>query len=98
MEIGYRDLTSKMSDNEFRAYFEYVFNDEKQYLILDTVDYERDIQMENIEAESKVLVVPLFEKVIIHHINMDTNEPVLTKYEVSVGYVSSKTVTPYNSL
>ncbi|MMZ42356.1 hypothetical protein D1872_38780 [compost metagenome] len=86
----YREMFGKMSDNEFKSYFEYMFENENQYLILDTVDYERDISMENIEAAAKVIGVPLFEKVIMPHINMDTNQPVLTKYEVPVGYVPIK--------
>lgn len=86
----YRAMFGKMSDAEFSKFFDGFFKDENQYLILDIIDYERDVRMEDIEQAANLLDVPLFEKVMLPHINMDTNEPVLTKYEVPVGYVPTK--------
>jgi hypothetical protein len=54
-------------------------------LTLDIIDYERTLSMENIKKAAKYLDVPLFEKVVMPHINMDKDNPIVTKYEVPVG-------------
>lgn len=88
----YRQMFNKMPDAKFDSFFKEFFNDPDQYFILDTVDYERDLNINNIEKAAKDLNVPLFEKVIMPHVNMDKASPVVTKFEVPVGYVHKKRV------
>jgi hypothetical protein len=88
----YKDIFSEMSDNQFDTFFKDFFKDPNQYLILDTVDYERDLRIENVEKAAKVLNVPLFEKVVQPYINMDNDHPIISKYPVPVGYVHIKRV------
>lgn len=88
----YREMFSKMSDKEFDDFFKKFFENEDEYLILDVVDYERDLRIEHVENAAKILGVPLFEKVALPFINKDTKNPVITKYEVPVGYVHIKRV------
>lgn len=88
----YREMFRKMSDKEFDDFFKRFFENEDEYLILDVVDYERDLRIEHVENAAKILGVPLFEKVALPFINKDTKNPVITKYEVPVGYVHIKRV------
>lgn len=88
----YRAFFKSMNDAQFDSFFKEFFADENQYLTLDVVDYERDLKMEHIESAAKELGVPLFEKVIMPHVNKNTEIPVVTKFEVPVGYVPLKRV------
>lgn len=88
----YKNMFKKMSDVEFEKYFKTLFKNEDEYLILDIVDYERTVTIENIEKAAKILDIPLFEKVALPFLSPDTNTPVVTKYEVPVGYIHCKRV------
>lgn len=88
----YKDMFSKMSDKEFDDFFKQLFSNEDEYLVLDVVDYERDLRIEHVEKAANILGVPLFEKVVMPFVNMDTENPIVTKYEVPVGYVHIKRV------
>lgn len=88
----YKNLFKKMSDTEFEKYFKTIFNNEDEYLVLDIVDYERTVTIENIEKAAKVLDIPLFERVAMPFLSPDENQPVLSKYEVPVGYIHCKRV------
>ena len=88
----YKKMFSDMSDNQFNTFFKRFFEDEDQYLILDIIDYERELRMEHAEKAAKVLGVPLFEKVAIPFINHDADNPIVTKNEVPVGYLHIKRV------
>ncbi|NNV04739.1 hypothetical protein, partial [Brevibacillus sp. MCWH] len=88
----YKDMFSKMSDKEFDDFFKQLFSNEDEYLVLDVVDYERDLRIEHVENAANILGVPLFEKVVMPFVNMDTENPIVTKYEVPVGYVHIKRV------
>lgn len=88
----YRDMFEKMSDAEFDRFFKEFFQDENQYLVLDVVDYERDLRMEHVENAAKILGVPLFERVVTPHVNKDSDNPVITKAAVPVGYIHVKRV------
>ena len=78
--------TSSIKDKFFKDLFE----NEDRYLILDIVNYERDLTIEQIEAAAKVLDIPLMEKVAMPFVNEDPDHPVLTKYECPVGYLHLK--------
>lgn len=86
----YKSMFSKMTDTEFNSFFKKFFKDENMYLILDIVNYERDVTIGQIEKAAKVLGIPLFEKVAMPFITGDKEHPVLSKQEVPVGYVHMK--------
>ncbi len=89
----YKDLFKDMSDASFFKFLEEnLFQDEYACLILDTVDYERDLKIENVQKAADFLGVPLMEKVVMPFANMDTDQPVVSKFEVPVGYVHIKRV------
>ena len=86
----YKSMFSNMNDSQFDKFFKNLFDNEELYLVLDIVNYERDLTIENIEAAAKVLDIPLMEKVAMPFVNGNTDNPVLTKYEVPVGYLHIK--------
>lgn len=86
----YKAMFSSMSDAQFDKFFKDLFKNEDRYLILDIVNYERDLTIEQIEDAAKILDVPLMEKVAMPFVNGDADRPVLTKYEVPVGYLHIK--------
>lgn len=86
----YKNMFSKMTDNQFDTFFKNFFKNEDTYLILDIIDYEREVKLEDIEKAAKYLKVPLFEKVIIPFANGDKEHPTITKHEVPVGYLHCK--------
>lgn len=88
----YRNLFKKMSDVEFDKFFKNLFAQENDYLVLDIVDYERDLKIENVEKAAKLLNVPLFERVVMPYASTDKDNPIVTKYEVPVGYIHCKRV------
>lgn len=88
----YRDLFKSMSDTQFDQYFKEFFANENEYLVLDVVDYERDVSLDSIEKAANVLGIPLEEYVIMPHINGDIDDPVITKFKVPTGYIHEKRV------
>lgn len=86
----YKALFKPMSNAQFEVFFKDLFADESDYLILDTVDYERDLKIEHIENAAKYLNVPLFEYVAMPYISMNNDQPIITKVEVPVGYIHVK--------
>jgi hypothetical protein len=86
----YRAMFEPMSDDQFDKFFSEFFKDENQYLVLDVVDYERNLTIENVEKAAKILNVPLFEHVAMPHVDMNKENPVVTQYPVPVGYVHLK--------
>ena len=86
----YKAMFEPMTDQKFKSFFTEFFNNPKHYLILDMVDYERDLQVEYIEAAAKVIDVPLFEYVTMPHLTMDKENPIITKHKVPVGYIHLK--------
>lgn len=86
----YKKLFKGMSNVQFDQYFKNMFSREDDYLVLDTVDYERELRIEHIKAAAEYLKVPLMERVAMPYIDMNTNSPVVTKVDVPVGYVHTK--------
>lgn len=86
----YKAMFKKMSDAEFENFFKRLFKDEDSYLILEVVDYERDVTIEGIEKAAKILGVPLFEKIAMPSLNGDKNNPIVTKQPAPVGYLHIK--------
>lgn len=86
----YKAMFKPMTDAKFKSFFKEFFSNEYHYLILDMVDYERTIQIEDIEDGAKVLNIPLYEHVAFPHINMDKEHPIVTPHPVPVGYLHIK--------
>lgn len=86
----YRNLFKAMSDAQFDTFFKNLFASEVDFLILNVVDYEIDLRLEHVEAAAKVLGVPLTEHVAMPYVNMDKDNPIVTKQEVIVGYLHIK--------
>ena len=86
----YKAMFKKMSDAEFENFFKRLFKDDDSYLILEVVDYERDVTIEGIEKAAKILGVPLFEKIAMPSLNGDKNNPIVTKQPAPVGYLHIK--------
>ena len=86
----YKALFQPMSDAKFKNFFVEFFNNPDHFLILDMVDYERDLQVEYIEEAAKLIDCPLYEYVAMPHLTMDKDHPVITKHKVPVGYLHLK--------
>lgn len=86
----YKQMFDKMNESQFDSFCKRFFKNENDYLILDIVDYERDLKMDNIEKAAKIMNVPLFERVAVPFSNMDKERPIITKYPVPVGYANIK--------
>lgn len=86
----YKDIFSGMSDSQFDSFFKKFFQDPKSYLILDIIEYERSIDMKDIEDAAKVLNIPLYEDLYMPWLTMDKDNVICTKYPVAVGYLNIK--------
>lgn len=82
----YRQKFKAMNDKQFDTYFKNIFNkDTNDHLVLDIVEYERDLRIENVEKAADFLGVPLFEYVVMPFVNNDTENPVVSQFKVPVG-------------
>ena len=88
----YKDFFGKMTDSQFKSFFDRFFNDDTAYLTLDIVGYEHEIDLPSIEKAAKFLGVPLFEYVIMPNLNEDGDKVISTKRPVPVGYIHMKAV------
>lgn len=86
----YKTMFSGMTDAQFDKFFKNLFANDDLYLILDIISYERELTIEQIENAAKILNIPLMEKVAMPFSNGDPDNPVITKYEVPVGYIHIK--------
>ena len=86
----YKDLFNPMSEAKFKSFMKEFFENEYHYLTFEMVDYEREVQIENIEKAAKVLNVPLYERVTFPHFTMDTEDAIVTPAPIPVGYINLK--------
>ena len=86
----YKSLFNPMSDMQFRRYFTDFFANENAYLVLDVIEYERNLKMEDVERGAKVLEIPLYEYVSLPHLSMDKDTIITTPVPVPVGYINEK--------
>ena len=86
----YKSIFENMNDNEFAKYFKELLSDDLNNFILDIVEYENDLQMENIEKCAKVLGIPLYEDVYLPHLTMDKKKVVKYKQKALVAYMNVK--------
>lgn len=87
---NYRKLFKDMTDPQFDTFFKKLFASENDYLTLDVIDYEIDLRMNHIEDAAKVLGVPLMEHLAMPYLNMDNENPIVSKTPVITGYLHIK--------
>lgn len=88
----YKDLISKMSEKEFISFFTELLSDPNMVLMLNMIDYEREIDINQVEKAAKFLGIPLEEEVVLPYINMNKEKPIVTRIKVIVGYIIVKRV------
>lgn len=94
----YKEKFSKMSDAEFDKFMKEFRDDEKYNFYLETIEYERDLTIENIHKAADYLKIPLYEHVALPYINevdvrdpdYDPSEIMVTPNAVPVGYIHIK--------
>ncbi|MDD3172099.1 MAG: hypothetical protein PHF63_00265 [Herbinix sp.] len=86
----YKNIFKSMSDAKFEQYIKGVLNNEDEYFIFHTVDYENDLRIENVEKAAEHLGVPLFEYVNMPYVNNNKENPIKTRHPVPVGYLHIK--------
>lgn len=86
----YQQMFSKMSNVQFDDFFKKLFSNEDNYLILDIADYERNLDMDKVNAAAKLLKVPLYEKINMPYLDNNKENPIQSMYEVPVGYLHIK--------
>lgn len=86
----YHDILDGMSDTQFNQWVEKFFNDPKQFIYVEMVEYERELSMDKIEKCAKFMKVPLFERVALPYLTSDNGPTVVTPEPVAVGYVHEK--------
>lgn len=88
----YQAMFGKMSDEQFKHYFDNFFKDNNAYLTLDIVGYEHEVSMNTITKAAKFLNVPLYETVMMPMVDDRNGKAITTKQKVPVGYIHMKTV------
>lgn len=87
---AYHRKFDKMTDKEFDAYITKFLNNPKANLYLEIVEYERDLDIANIEKCAEYLKVPLFERVALPYLTGDKDNTIVTPNPVPVGYIHEK--------
>lgn len=92
----YKDFFGKMTDDQFKAFFDKFFKDNTAYLTVDVEAYKNDLKMVNIYKAAKYLKVPLFETVMEPFFNKNddpnSGKTIATARKVPVGYIHMKPV------
>lgn len=86
----YQQMFSKMSNVQFDEFFKKLFSSEDNYLILDIADYERNLDMDKVNAAANLLKIPLYEKINMPYLDNNKENPIQSMYEVPVGYLHIK--------
>lgn len=86
----YRNMLSKMSNSEFEELMKNMWEDDTLNFVLDIEDYERELILDNVEAASEVLGIPLEEYCVMPHLNMDNAMPEISKVPFITGFIIYK--------
>ena len=86
----YKKLFSTMSDSKFENFMRCLFDDHNTNFTLEVKDFEREVTIEMIEKAAKVLGIELEEYVILPHISMSQEHPIVTKEKCITGYLIEK--------
>ena len=86
----YREMFEGMNDQQFAKFMKEFLDNDLDNFSFDMVDFERDIDFNNMEKAAKVLGIDLFEYLYIPHLTMDKSHVIRTKQKVLVGYFNIK--------
>ena len=87
----YKNKFEPMSDSEFNKWMKKFADNNKMYTYWETVEYETDAKLENIEKAAKFLNIPLYEHVVIRHTNDNPDgDTIVTPTPCPVGYTHIK--------
>ena len=93
----YKKLFGSMSDAKFTNFMKCMFDDDNINFTLEIKEFEREVKIEQIEAAADVLQIPLEEYVILPHVTMSQEEPMVTKEKCITGYHIEKRMEQTNS-
>lgn len=93
----YKKLFSTMSDAKFENFMNCMFDDHNMNFTLEIKEFEREVTIDQIEKAAKVLNIPLEEYVILPHITMSQDNPIVTKEKCLVGYHIEKRMEQTNT-
>ena len=92
----YKAFFGKMTDDQFKSFFDKFFKDNTAYLTIDVEAYKNDLKMVNIYKAANYLKVPLFETVMEPFFNKNddpnSGKTVASARKVPVGYIHMKPV------
>ena len=87
---NFHEKFDKLSDAQFDKWAKDFFNDPKDNLYFELVEFERMFSMENIKKCAEYMKVPLFERVAIPYATDDGQTEIVTPEPVPVGYIHEK--------
>ena len=87
---AYKTMFSTMSDAKFKSFLNSFFDDDTINFTMTMVDYKNEMNIEYAENAAKKLGIPLEENVILPHLNMDVENPIVTKEPCIVGWLIDK--------
>lgn len=94
---AYKTMFSSMSDAKLESFLKSFFADDTMNFTMTMVDYKNESRIEYAENAANVLNIPLEEKVILPHLNMDVENPIVTKEECITGWVIDKRMQQTNT-
>lgn len=93
----YKRLFSTMSDSKFENFMRCMFDDDNMNFTLEIKEFEREVTIEQIEKAAKLLSVPLEEYIVLPHITMSQDAPIVTKEKCITGYHIEKRMEQTNT-
>ena len=93
----YKKLFATMSDSKFENFMRCMFDDDNMNFTLEIREFEREVTIDQIEAAAKIIGVPIEEHVVLPHISMSQDGPVVTKQKCIVGYHIDKRMEQTNT-
>ena len=93
----YKKLFSTMSDSKFENFMKCMFEDDNMNFTLEIKEFDREVNLDMIEKAAKILGIELEEYVILPHISMSQEHPVVTKEKCITGYHIEKRMEQTNS-
>lgn len=86
----YQKMFASMPNSEFETLMKDMWEDDTLNFVLDIIDFERDLTLPQVEKAAKILGIPLEETVIFPHLNMDKDNPIVSKVKYIVCYIIFK--------
>lgn len=86
----YQKLFANMTNEQFCDFMNSMWRDDTINFILDIVDFEREVTIEKAEKAAKLLNIPLEEYVMLPHLNMNKENPVVTKIPIITMFMIFK--------